>query len=453
MLSWDPQSGDPLNRVSPVAPDPGVVGSHDVERERGIFRDPPTDGGRLHKLRLAKCLVGAEALPVELPAFGLRLLDVASERRGFSLVFGVEDPTFKVIYPTRTDAEPRVEMLIAAPSHLREVAEKIGHRLTKAFTPDKRDEAVVIAKALRDAPASLPIRHFRQMVLGTDRGLVRTGFRCNQDCGLCWQGRDWRTHPPAQIRLWIEDLYRAGCRTLILSGGEPTIDRSFFEYVEWAVEVGFKAVEIETNAIQLGRTDLARRLAALPSVSLFVSLHSADPTISDSATNAPGTFRRTVAGIHAALDAGLPVLLNAVMTAETLPVMSDLPVFVREEFGTRPGVRSLMISSVQHPFGEGLDVELIPHPSQVRRFLPGIIDAAVRVGLPLSGVDGPCGPPLCAHGADPRATDLSPISEPLPWRVYPPVCDGCEVRNACFGVTEDHFQRFGSDAAAPIQRN
>ncbi|MBK8696327.1 MAG: hypothetical protein IPN17_29675 [Deltaproteobacteria bacterium] len=51
------------------------------------------------------------------------------------------------------------------------------------------------------------MEHYRQLVWGTvAQGLVRVGFGCNQDCGLCWQDRDWGRFPPAQVLGWIEDL-------------------------------------------------------------------------------------------------------------------------------------------------------------------------------------------------------------------------------------------------------
>ena len=42
---------------------------------------------------------------------------------------------------------------------------------------------------------------YRQLVAGLDHaeGLIRTGFLCNQDCGICWQDRAWGRHTPEQV--------------------------------------------------------------------------------------------------------------------------------------------------------------------------------------------------------------------------------------------------------------
>jgi MoaA/NifB/PqqE/SkfB family radical SAM enzyme len=283
-----------------------------------------------------------------------------------------------------------------------------------------------------------------------EQGLVRTGFNCNQDCGICWQDRTWGRFGGEQILTWIEDLRAAGARDLIISGGEPTLDRQLESYIRHARSLGFGAVTLETNAIQFSKGGLADRLRDAGLSDCFVSLHSGDATTSDAITRAPGTFVRTVAGIKALLAARIPVHLNCVMTREGIDHLAGVPDFVHAEFGRDPHLQSLMLSQPSDPFDKALLPTIVPDPARIRALLPGVIDRAFALGITVRGLDGPCGPPLCAFGADRRITGLTPVLEQLAGRTYLPPCQECAVRNACFGVRAADAEIFGDACVRPF---
>ena len=68
------------------------------------------------------------------------------------------------------------------------------------------------------------------------------GFGCNQDCGLCWQGRDWGKYGPEVVLRWMEDLHAGGARSLIISGGENIYPRELEELLFKHPSVGEVAV-------------------------------------------------------------------------------------------------------------------------------------------------------------------------------------------------------------------
>lgn len=434
------------------------------------FRDPTPPDEEAHALRLkiAHALARAPRLPVDLPAFGLRLLSVSADAKGVSLELGPEHPV-AALHVTRRRPEPGapvplrrpgdavVEVAVkalhpAARRHERELA-VMAERLGRSITAERWEEALGYAKALRALPVGVPMEFFRQLVPGLREpgGLIRTGFRCNQDCGICWQSRDWGGFDGAQIMAWIEDLARAGVRSLIVSGGEPTLDPKLEQYLRHARASGITAITLETNAIQCARGGLAARLRDAGLTTAFVSLHSPDAAVSDAITRAPGTHARTVQGVHALLDAGVAVKLNAVMTQEGLGHLAGLPDFIHREFGRHGGLlRKLMLSYPTDPYDQSLIPAIVPEPAALRRALGETLERAFAVGLVPEGLDGPCGPPLCAFGADPRVTSLAPIPEELPFRQYLPACAGCAVRAACFGCRTADVALYGDACAAPL---
>ncbi|MBK9266026.1 MAG: radical SAM protein [Polyangiaceae bacterium] len=311
---------------------------------------------------------------------------------------------------------------------------------------------MVHARELARLPVSVPLGFFRQLVAGLDepQGLVRTGFSCNQDCGMCWQGRDWGRYGAEQILRWIEDLRAAGATCLIISGGEPTLDPDLVRYVEHARALGFTNVTLETNAIQAAKPGHAERLAKAGVSQAFVSLHSGDPAISDAITRAPGTHERTVRGIHALLEANIPVVLNAVMTAEGIDHLASLPDFIHDTFGGHPLLSSLMISQPTEPFDRTLLPAIVPDPARARLALRKTIDRALALGITVQGLDGPCGPPLCAFGGDRRVIAGKPVPKMVDFRRHVPACERCVARSACFGVRHIEVELFGEACVSPL---
>ena len=435
-----------------------------------VFRDPtpPDDEARALRLKIAHVLARAPRLPIDLPAFGLRLLDVTADPKSISLQLGPEQPIAALRIsrrraepgapvPLRRPGEAAVEVSVeeihaVARRHERELT-VLAERLQRAITPAQWDEALGYARTLRSLPVGVPMYFVRQLIPGLREpgGLIRTGFRCNQDCGICWQSRDWGGFDSQHILGWIEDLAAAGVRSLIVSGGEPTLDPRLEQYLRHARDRGITAITLETNAIQCARNDLAARLRDAGLGTAFVSLHSADAAVSDAITRAPGTHARTVAGVHALLDAGVTVKLNAVMSQEGLAHLAGLPDFIHQEFGRHGNLlKKLMLSYPTDPYDQSLIPAIVPEPVALRRALRETLDRAFAVGIVPEGLDGPCGPPLCAFGADPRVTSLSPIPEALPFRQYLAACEGCAVRGACFGCRTADVSLYGDACAEPL---
>jgi sulfatase maturation enzyme AslB (radical SAM superfamily) len=424
------------------------------------FRDPPSAGAeaRKHRIAMARAMVGALDLPQPLPRFGLSLLDVETAGRAIDLVLGTEKIPFALarIEPATKEESAPFEVSIRETQpfavRYRAATGLIRERLARAMTGEKWREARAHADALGALPIGVPLSHFRQLIEGIEplAGLVRTGFGCNQDCGFCWQSREWPGYDKAQVRAWIEDLHALGARGLTISGGEPTLDRGLVDHVRRAQELGMSSIVIETNAIQLGkRPALAAELRDAGLTRAFVSLHSADAATSDAATRAPGTHARTVAGIRALLDAKVHVILNAVIVRDTVAQLPDLPGFVRRTFGRSGWLGGISVSVPVLPWEHTLAPQILAEPEDVRASLARTIDAAEAEGVLLFGIDGPCGPPLCAFGADRRVTDLAPKA-PISFRTHVAECQGCRVRGSCHGVQPDDYARFGARAVAPL---
>jgi len=425
------------------------------------FRDPEPVDAEAERLaaEIARVLVRAPQLPVEIPRFGMNLLNVSAGRRRIELFVGLEAPfATLVLKAARSDAKGLVDVEIIetnqAASRFRRGLETVAQRIATATTEAQWNEALEHAAKLARLPVGVPMEFHRQAIAGLHEleGLVRVGFRCNQDCPMCWQGREWGNFDGEQVRTWIEDLASAGATRLIISGGEPTLDRRLPEYIAHARGLGYTQVIIESNVIKCAKPDYAETLREAGLSAAFVSLHSGDAEVSDRITRAPGTHARTVAGITALLEAGVPVKLNAVMTQLGLEHLAELPDFINESFGhVRENLQGVMFSYPTEPFERGLMREILPDPIRLREVLRETIDRAIALDLQPHGLDGPCGPALCAFDADPRITSLTPIPGPLDFRIHIEACETCSVKSACFGIRREDFALHGDAAVSPIR--
>lgn len=140
--------------------------------------------------------------------------------------------------------------------------------------------------------------------------VLNTTFRCNLRCGYCY-GQYYRQTQPqftlAEITGLVDGLARLGTRSITLGGGEPLIRDDIGQIIR----------HIKANGIECGfntnGTLIPQRLKELKLAdSICVSLDG--PKEMNDKNRGEGSFERIMAGIDAALDAGIEVHTSSVIT-------------------------------------------------------------------------------------------------------------------------------------------
>jgi radical SAM protein with 4Fe4S-binding SPASM domain len=148
-------------------------------------------------------------------------------------------------------------------------------------------------------------------------GLALT-HRCNQRCVHCYAGpleahdaKRKEELTTAQVIDILDDVTRAGCLSLFITGGEPLLRRDFAEIYQHAKESGL-FVTVLTNG-----TLISERIAALfqdlPPWSVEITLYGATAATYERITRTEGSFDRCVAGIKRLLEIGVRVALKTVL--------------------------------------------------------------------------------------------------------------------------------------------
>jgi MoaA/NifB/PqqE/SkfB family radical SAM enzyme len=209
----------------------------------------------------------------------------------------------------------------------------------------------------------------------TQRIDLKVGFDCNNRCHFCVQGDKRSRYSPRPTEELREVLRaeRSRVRSVVFTGGEPTMRRDLPELVSYARELGYTTIQIQTNGRMFAHPGYARRLVACGATEFSPALHGHRPELHDHLTRAPGAFAQTVAGIRNLKALGQLVLTNTVVTRSNyrhLPEIARLLVSL--------GVDQLQLAFV-HPVGTaGTEFQqVVPRMELAAPYLA----AALQVGL------------------------------------------------------------------------
>ena len=288
-------------------------------------------------------------------------------------------------------------------------------------------------------------------------GILRLGFRCNQDCHVCWQDREWPEPPIEMYYTWIDEIAASGIDELCLSGGEPTLRKDLTDIIRYGAKEKGMRVHLQTNAIMLRREKYTQSLLDAGLTALLVSLHATVPEVSDEITRSPGTFKRTIEGIETALQCGLKVELNCLPEMTNRDVLDQYGDFVVERFVKPFPDNPIWSVMFTHPCRYYDDADWKAKQAPYDLIADGLI--ASTKTLEAAGVTNAtllcCGFPPCLFKKNPEIVGFSPKQEiefrDLNDRMFVDACAGCAVRDRCPGIRKEYVEAFGDRGIAPFE--
>jgi cyclic pyranopterin phosphate synthase len=215
--------------------------------------------------------------------------------------------------------------------------------------------------------------------------------RCNYRCTYCMPEEGVELLPREHVLSFeeIERLVRVfaglGVRRIRLTGGEPTVRKNMVELVARVAAVpGVEEVVMTTNGHLL--TDLAAPLRAAGMAEVNVSLDTLDADRFRAITRR-GDLARVVAGIDAALAAGMQVKLNAVVLGGFNDSAEDLSSLCR--FGWERGAAPRFIEHM--PMSDGAVYQAGRHVSAaaIRERIAGALGEQIAPDGPSARAVGP----------------------------------------------------------------
>ncbi len=222
-------------------------------------------------------------------------------------------------------------------------------------------------------------------------------------------------------------------------GGEPTLHPRFFELLELAGSLGH-GVSVATNGITAARDSVARRIAALPGISVRTSLYGSDASVHEYYTRSPGSFAKTTRGITNLVEAGAPPLVNVVILPRNVTGLRSTFKHLSEL-----GVRTVKVSLV---YGGDEIIEHLVQIGLVRTHLLDAIPILQAAGMDLVVEKSPlCLVPSLLNLVLPE-TDPAMVRSSGGAYTHAPGCRECRLRPACIGVLRPYLQVYGEAGLA-----
>ncbi len=279
-----------------------------------------------------------------------------------------------------------------------------------------------------------------------DTATVFTNYTCNQHCGFCTFRRpqDERgfTALP-RIRGEIRAAAAQGAKTLVISGGEPTLDPRLPGHVRAAREAGIEEVILETNAMILAYPGRAEALVEAGLTTARVALNAPAAEASDAITEVAGAFELTLRGAERAAAAGLRVELGTALTTANLRDAVELPAFCAARL---PAVRRIVVRAVVDA-----DDALVPRYGDVADAVTEMTEAAREAGIELR-FDPRYSIPLCLFPARRRYPELFAVGAPHVAQGFSRVsaCETCVARELCPGIQQRYLDLHGEAGIEPV---
>jgi MoaA/NifB/PqqE/SkfB family radical SAM enzyme len=296
---------------------------------------------------------------------------------------------------------------------------------------------------------------------------VKVTLNCNQSCVMCKTDPEVRNvlpDAPALEKLLPRLAEETDCLTL--SGGEPTLDARLPEYVEMAHRAGFRIIEVQSNGVKLADYDYVKRLvdAGKGETSFLVSLHAHEAELSDRITQAPGTFEKTMQGLHNIEKAGaVLVLCYVIMTLNYrhTPAYVD---FIAKEFGHSADI----LFTLAVPVHRVLDNrELLPRVSDFAPYLRKALGKCrARDGndlrelhvkyRPRALVIGGSGLTMCAiPGFEHMHRERDSKAPRDTWHLLMKAeqCRECKWDDCCSGFWRRYAELYGTDEFIPVPKD
>lgn len=163
------------------------------------------------------------------------------------------------------------------------------------------------------------------------------GYTCNHKCLTCPLTTFDRMHRDFTYEDMIQSIGNSNLKPydhVTISGGEPTLNQSFFSLLEYLNHLGVH-ITILSNATQFADTSMVERLKTVIDVSrcnIVTAIHSADREIHDRLTDSADSFDETLSGVKKLVTAGIPLCIKNIINGINYEKLDKFAEFIIDSF-------------------------------------------------------------------------------------------------------------------------
>ncbi|MFH2205051.1 MAG: radical SAM protein [Elusimicrobiota bacterium] len=295
-------------------------------------------------------------------------------------------------------------------------------------------------------------------------------YACSQKCVFCSESVRMKTHQRSPLSL--EEMARValrkrkeGCEHITFVGGEPTVVPQFLDFLKVTRKLGYKTLLI-TNGGRLA--DPAFAAQVLPRLDeIVLSIHGHTPELHDELTGRKGSFAKLMTVFERIAQAGSRpfTMTNTVVLKRNIGPVREIV-----DFLTRlPAVEHCLLSNIA-PDGRALE-DYLKQAIRIKE-LGDLAPEFSRLAAERKTALRYFGMPLCVLGPAWRdSNDLywNPRTNveravvggevgledtwsytPERMRYFPEKCGECGLRDQCWGLFREYYDRFGDEELTPV---
>ncbi|MBR9676974.1 radical SAM protein [Candidatus Woesearchaeota archaeon] len=292
---------------------------------------------------------------------------------------------------------------------------------------------------------------------------VKTGFSCNNNCLFCVQADNKLKNNRSfnDIKEDLEDS-RKRCDGVVLTGGEVTIRKDFFDIVTLAKKLDYKTVQVQTNARMFANLDFCKKTIATGATEFSPALHGHDAAQHDFLTQTPGSFVQTIKGIKNLKALNAKILTNTVVTQQNY---QDLPKIA--QLLVKLGVDQFQFAFI-HPMGnawKNFD-QVVPSISKAAPYIHQALSIGAAAGITVMAEAMPyCHmqgyedyiaekviPEAEIRGSKHQNTDSFTTQRKVYGKQKFVQCKKCYYDNVCEGPWKEYPQKKGNEEFTPLEK-
>jgi MoaA/NifB/PqqE/SkfB family radical SAM enzyme len=148
---------------------------------------------------------------------------------------------------------------------------------------------------------------------------LKITFKCTNNCLFCAQGAkryQFVDKDKKEVFRELKKNFLSGIRGVVFTGGEPTLHKNITDFIRYAKKIGYKVIQLQTNAQNLSDIKLLKKLKKNGLNEVAPSIHAFDPDLHNKLVRNPNAFYKTFKGIYNSISLGLNTVTNTVITKQ-----------------------------------------------------------------------------------------------------------------------------------------
>lgn len=285
--------------------------------------------------------------------------------------------------------------------------------------------------------------------------VIRVNGSCNNACMFCSVGGSRTLHDSTKYEVLqkITSLNVKRSSTIILSGGEPTLQEGIIDIVRQLRNRGHK-IKIITNGRNFSDITFAKNIAAAGLSEVITEIHSHIPEVHDFITQRIGSFNETLEGVHNLIRCGICVKIKLLLNRINYKTLPQTVEFVCKNITQTD---SISITAINLCGTALVNKNLLGiRFSDAAHYVEKSLDIANNLNMNIAL----CAFPICAlhpkyshHSALRKPHGFYDAGQYLDMKKYMPhVCCSCSYSAKCTGIWKSQIDVFGENEIKPLTR-